>query len=172
MRPESEAKVNRIKKVSAMLRFICKGLLALVTFVGLCATAYVTFGIGRIDFDGMVFQTGGLSLGLRLTLGIVTVTTWSVLFKCLYHLHSLFGNYSHGEVFTRCSVGQLRQFGIGCVLWGVMSFLWLLSLATSMHPMKTFRGDADALAIGAVIILIAWFMEMAVDLREENDLTI
>jgi UDP-N-acetylmuramyl pentapeptide phosphotransferase/UDP-N-acetylglucosamine-1-phosphate transferase len=53
-----------------------------------------------------------------------------------------------------------------------MSFLWLLSLAISMHPAKTFRGNGDALAIGAVIIVIAWFMDMAVDLREENDLTI
>jgi hypothetical protein len=55
-----------------------------------------------------------------------------------------------------------------------MSFLWLASLAISMYPAKTFRGNADAssIVVGGAIIVIAWFMDMAVDLREENDLTI
>jgi hypothetical protein len=35
MRLENEAKLNKIKKVSVVLRFVCKGLLALVTFAGL-----------------------------------------------------------------------------------------------------------------------------------------
>ena len=33
---------------------------------------------------------------------------------------------------------------------------------------KTFQGHADSLAIGTIIIVIAWFMGMAVDLREEK----
>jgi hypothetical protein len=53
-----------------------------------------------------------------------------------------------------------------------MNFLWVLSLALSAHPASTFQGHADSLAIGTIIIVIAWFMDMAVDLREENDLTI
>ncbi len=67
---------------------------------------------------------------------------------------------------------QLRQFGIACLLWGVMSFLWVLSLAISTHPARSFQGHVDAFGIGAIIIVIAWFMDMAVDLREENELTI
>jgi hypothetical protein len=53
-----------------------------------------------------------------------------------------------------------------------MNFLWGVSLATSAHPEKSFHGNVDSLLIGAVIILVAWFMDMAVDLREENELTI
>jgi hypothetical protein len=53
-----------------------------------------------------------------------------------------------------------------------MNFLWGISLATSAHPEKSFHGHADSFVIGATIILIAWFMDMAVDLREENELTI
>ncbi|MGB9407160.1 MAG: DUF2975 domain-containing protein [Terracidiphilus sp.] len=94
------------------------------------------------------------------------------MFKCFYHLHQLFGNYSRGEIFTRESVGQLRQFGIACLLWGVMNFFWVLSLALSAHPAKTFQAHFDSFAIGAIIIVIAWFMDMAVELREENELTI
>lgn len=174
MRPESEAKLRKIKSVSIVLRVICKGLLALITFVGLGSIICVTFGVGGIDFDGLLFQTGGLGLGHRVVLGAITAVAWAVLFKSFYHLHRLFGNYSRGEVFTRHSVRQLRRFGVACVLWSAMSFLWLLSLAVSMHPPKTFGANAngDAFVIGGAIIVIAWIMDMAVDLREENELTI
>jgi len=174
MRPENQVKLNKIKKVSIVFRVICKGLLALITFIGLGSVVSVTFGVGGVDFDGTLFQTSGLSFTHRLLLGVVTVVTWGIAFNGFYHLHRLFGNYSRGEVFTRGSVSQLRKFGMASVLWGVMSFLWLASLAISMHPAKTFRGNADgsSIVVGAAIIVIAWFMDMAVDLREENDLTI
>jgi hypothetical protein len=113
-----------------------------------------------------------LTLAHRLILGAVTAVTCGVLLKCFYHLHRLFGNYSRGEIFTRESVGQLRQFGIACLLWGVMNFLWISSLAFSMRPPQTFQAHAGSFGIGVVIVVIAWFMDMAVDLREENELTI
>ncbi|MHB8388755.1 MAG: DUF2975 domain-containing protein [Acidobacteriaceae bacterium] len=172
MRPEVQAKLQKIKKVSTLLRAICKVLLALITFTGLGAVVSVIFGVGGINYNNVIFETAGLPIGHRLFLGVVTALAFGVLFKCVYHLHRLFGNYSRGEIFTRESVGQLRQFGIACLLWGVVGFLWISSLAISSHPSKTFQGHADSLGIGVVIIVIAWFMDMAVDLREENDLTI
>jgi len=172
MQTDTRAKLQKIKKVSINLRVICKVLLALVTLLGLCCVVCVAFGVGGINYDNVIFQTVGLPLGRRLILGAVTALAFGVLFKCIYHLHLLFGNYSRGEIFTRDSVGQLRQFGIACLLWGVVNFLWISSLALSARPAKTFHGHADSLVIGTVIIVIAWFMDMAVDLREENELTI
>ena len=172
MRPEIQAKLQQIKNVSICFRVICKVLLVLIAFTGLGCVASVIFGVGGIHYDNAIFGTVGLSLGHRLVLGVVTALAWAVLFKCFYHLHQLFGNYSRGEIFTRESVGHLRQFGIACLLWGVMGFLWIVSLAVAVHPAKTFHGHADSFFIGAVIIVIAWFMDMAVDLREENELTI
>ncbi len=172
MRTEIQAKLQKIKMASIIFRTICKGLLALVTLIGVGGVVVVTFGVGGINYDGGIFQSAGLTFGHRLILGAVTAVTWGVLFKCLYHLYRLFGNYSRGEIFTRESVGQLRKFGIAYILWGVMSFLWLLSLAISAHPARTFQAHADPFAIGAVIIVIAWFMDMAVELREENELTV
>jgi hypothetical protein len=170
---EIQAKLNKIRKVSTFLRAICKGLLAFVTLLGLCCVVCVVFGVGAVNYESMVFRTDELSLGLRLLLGVVTALTFTALFKCFYHLHRLFGSYASGEIFTKESVGQLRQFGVSCLLWGVMNFLWLLSLAVSSHPGKTFLyGHADSFAIGVIIIVIAWFMEIAVDLQEENELTI
>ena len=172
MRPEIQAKLQKIKKVSIIFRVICVVVMALIALIGLSCIVCVAFGVGGVNYDNVIFQTAGLTLGHRLLLGAVTALTFGILFKCVYHLHRLFGNYSHGEIFTRESVRQLRQFGIACLLWGAMNFLWLVSLAISMHPAKSFHGHADSFVIGAVIILIAWFMDMAVDLHEENELTI
>jgi hypothetical protein len=172
MRSEIQAKLKKIKKVSSIFRAICAVVMALIALIGLGCVVCVAFGVGGVNYDNVIFQTAGLTLGDRLVLGAVTALTFGILFKCVYHLHRLFGNYFRGEIFTRESVGQLRQFGIACLLWGVMNFLWISSLAISAHPVKTFHGHADSFVIGAVIILIAWFMDMAVDLHEENELTI
>ena len=172
MRPDIQARLQRIEKVSIILRVICKGLLAVIALLGLSAVVSVAFGVGGISYDNILFRTAELTLGHRIVLGAVTALTFAFLFKSFYHLHRLFGNYSSGEIFTRKSVGQLRQFGIACLLWGAMSFLWGLSLAISMNPAKSFQGHADSFTFGAIIIVIAWFMDMAVDLHEENELTI
>jgi DUF2975 family protein len=171
MRPETETKLQKIRNVSVIMRLICKGLLALVALAGLGSLLSLTFGVGGINYDNVLVQTTDLALGHRLALGAVIAATCGVLFKCVYHLHLLFGNYSRGEIFTRESVGQLRQFGIACLLVGVMNFVSILSLALSTHTTLAFK-QADSLGIGAAIIVIAWFMDMAVDLREENELTI
>lgn len=172
MDKENQAKLRKIKKVSVILRLICKALLALIALTGLGAVVSVISGVGGINYDDVILGTSGLPFGHRLLLGAVTAVAFGSLFKCVYHLHRLFGNYSRGEIFTRASVGQLRQFGVACLLWGLVGFLWISSLAISSHPAQTFQGHADSLGIGIVIIVIAWFMDMAVDLREENELTI
>jgi hypothetical protein len=174
MRAEMQQKLKKIKRASIVFRAITKGLLVLTALLGIGGLISVTLGIGGIDFEGTVFRTFGLSLGHRMLLGMVTAVAWGIAVTGFYHLHQLFGSYSRGEVFTRDSVSQLRKFGIACVLWGVMRFIWLASLAISTHSGTSFRGspDGSSIVIGVVIIVIVWFMEMAVELREENDLTI
>ena len=174
MRPEFHAKVTRMQKASVVFRGICTGLLVFVALVGVAAVVCVVLGVGGINLgiNSPIFQTAGLGLGLRLLLGAVTAAAWAVLFKSVYHLQHLFRIYSRGEIFTRESVGQLRRFGVACVLWGIMSFVWMLSLAISIHPARNVPSHVDSTLVGAVIIVLAWFMDMAVDLREESDLTI
>jgi hypothetical protein len=172
MPTEIQTKLQKIKKVSIAFRMICTGLMVMISLLGLACVISVAFGVGGINDGEMFVQTTGWTLGHRLLLGAVTALTFAILFKCIYHLHRLFGDYSRGEIFTRESVSQLRQFGIACLLWGVMNFLWKLSLALSVHPVKSFHGHFDSFGFGAILIVISWFMDMAVDLREENELTI
>jgi hypothetical protein len=172
MRATSQMKLQRIERASRILRAICTGLLALIAFVGVCCVVCLGFGVGGVNYDNVVFGTAGAALGRRLILAGVSALAFGALFKCFYHLWRLFGNYTRGEIFTRESVGQLRRFGIACLLWGVMNFLWGVSLALSADPAKPYHAHLDAFGIGVAIIVIAWFMEMAVELNEDKELTI
>jgi hypothetical protein len=173
MPTEIQMKLRKIEKASTVFRVICDGVLALITVIGLAAVTCVTLGVGGINFDGgKAISTANSTLGHRLILGLVTAVAWAVLVKCFYHLRRLFRMYSRGDVFARESVNQLRQFGIACLLWGVLGFVWRMSLAIAVHPAQTFQAHTGSFAIGIFAIVIAWFMDMAVDLREENELTI
>ncbi len=172
MRPENQTRLRRIRHASTVFRVICDLLLALVALIGVGTVVTVVSGFGGVDFGDVMFRTARMGVGHRLILGAITGAAWGILFKCIYHLRRLFEDFARGEIFTRHAVGQLRWFGIACVLWGVMSFVWMLSFAVSSHPTRTFTGNLDSLVTGAVIIVIAWFMDMATDLREENELTI
>jgi hypothetical protein len=82
-------------------------------------------------------------------------------------------NYSRREIFTAGSAQQIRRFGVTCILWGALKVAWaFLPLALLKDPPRSFVVSVDALVIGAVVVGISWFAEMATNLREENDLTI
>jgi hypothetical protein len=172
MAPQPEARLRKIRRASAFVRVICDVLLALVVLIGIGSVVDLVSGIGGINLPSWYFSTASLTFAHRLILAAVTVAAWGILFKGIFHLRRLFGDFTRGEVFTRHAVRQLRWFGIACVLWSVMKIVWVASLALASHPMRTFPANADGLGAGIVIIAIAWFMDMAVDLKEENELTV
>jgi hypothetical protein len=54
-----------------------------------------------------------------------------------------------------------------------MKILWVgLSRALSANPLGPTQVSAEIIPIGIIILVVAWFMEMAVDLQEENELTV
>jgi hypothetical protein len=119
------------------------------------------------------FPIAGVALHLRLVLLGLCALTSAVLARGVYYLHRLFGNYSRGEIFTRKSVGQLRQIGITYLLWGGVGVLWtFLPLVFAAHGQKSYALNLDSVSTGVIILVVAWFMDMAVEIREENELTI
>jgi hypothetical protein len=172
MSRDNQAKLRRIKRASAAGRVTCDLVLAALGLTGIGAVVDVVSGIGGVKLLHWFFSTAGLGLGHRLILGAITAATWGILFAGFFHLRRLFADFARGEIFTRHAVRQLRWFGIACLLWCVMHFVWMASLAMSSHPIRTFPASADGFGTGIVVIVIAWFMDMAVDLREENELTI
>jgi Protein of unknown function (DUF2975) len=174
MRSENEAKLRKIRRASIAGRVVCDVFLALAALAGIVSVFDALTGIGGFNFASRFFSTAGLGLAHRVMLAAITGATWGILFKGLFHLRRMFDDFARGEIFTRHAVRQLRWFGIACLLWPVMNFAWMFSIAASSQPWRTVAipGNADGFGAGIVVIVIAWFMEMAVDLREENELTI
>jgi hypothetical protein len=174
MRSENEVRLHKIKKISNLLRVICKVLMALITLAFLAGfIALLINKGGTITYSNEGFAIGELTLRGRLILLALSALTFGIMFKCFFHLYRLLGNYSRGNIFTTESSGQIRQMGVACVLWGGLNVLWVfLPLAISSHRPKSFEGNLDFVVIGLIIIAISWFMEMAAELKEENELTV
>lgn len=87
----------------------------------------------------------------------------------------LLGNYSRGEIFTKGSAEQIRQWGLACALWGVARYaIQFLPRVPAIRD--SFKpGEVQGLGLmvnGLIIVAISWFMEMAAEMREEQDLIV
>lgn len=172
--PQLETKLRRIERASVLLRGMCTALLAGVAILAIAAAvSAITGRLTSVSFNGQSITLADLTSRARFFIAVLALTTGGVIAKALHHLRRLAGNYSRREVFTTDSAGQIRQFGLSCVLWGVVKSLWaLLPRMVLAHVPATVTLTVDSIAIGAVIVAISWFAEMATLLREENDLTI
>jgi hypothetical protein len=175
MQPETQQKLDKIKRVSNALRVVCKCLLALTALLFIAATVGILVGTGVTirSFD-LLFPVDSLSVPARLALIDILALSLGVIFKGLYHLDRLFSYYARADFFTTQTAHQIRQLGITAILWAGVNILWLVAamgLSTAPHPLS-YRLHLDSLFIGVVIIVISWFMDAAAEIREENELTI
>jgi len=174
MRPENEARLAKIKKISGVLQGFCKGfqVLVVIGFV-LVTTALLTNRVSSIDYFNIRLRVDELTLGQRLVVLAMSALASGVMFRCVSQLRELFGNYARGDVFTRGAVGVLRQLAITCILWGVMNVLWLgMWWVLTPHRPSSFEVNTDTIPIGVLLLVVSWFMEMAAEMREENELTV
>jgi hypothetical protein len=170
----TNTKLHRIERASLVLRAGCTGLSIAVVILALAGTVSVLAGRATsVSYYSQSFDIAGLELGSRLMIAALGIATAAVFLKALYHLRRLSTNYARREIFTGDSARQIRQFGISCILWGVAKIAWaFLPLAIGANPPASTGLSIDSILIGAVVVGISWFAEMASALREENDLTI
>jgi len=189
MRPENEARLARIRRISEILRGICKVFLGLCVLGFLiqsrilattrCQTEGVVHCVYSLGFSGMEFNVSDVTDHdlvtdfERVVVGFILALGYGVLFNCGYQLHQLMGNYSRGDIFTTESAGQIRKWGLACILWGAFNLGLSLAphLIANAHYMQS-GGGLSQVGIGLVIVAISWFMEMAAEMREEQDLVI
>jgi hypothetical protein len=177
MKPETEKKLKKIKRISNILRAICKVLFAIVVCGFLVSLAAIFTGRGATltFFDNAIpIQLASLTNPVRILLVVMVTLIMAVFFKTLYHLHRLFGNYGRGDIFTTDSAVQIRELGITALLGAGVNFLWCFTAMalTQAHLPHEFHFHADGLFIGPAVIAVSWFMEMAAEMREENELTV
>lgn len=174
MRPENAARLKKIQRISGILRALCKVSMTAIGLAVLAAVAAVAINRGgSVGYFGSEFPIDQLTARGRFILIAGIAISGGIALKCIFHLHRLLGNYSRAEIFTTGSARQIRQLGITCILWGGLNFFWaFMPLLISTHPPKAFEADLEFVGIGLIILVISWFMEMAVELYEENELTI
>jgi hypothetical protein len=164
MRPENEARLKKIRWVSRVLRVICQVIL------GLFVVVLSGFGLMFCmwGFPAEVYGSGAARIAV---VGLLVVLM-GLLLKCGYHLYRLLGNYSRGEIFTSGSAEQIRQWGIACVLLGSVKF-GILFVPLAFFREYTSPGQGlDWVVNGLIIVGISWFMAMAAEMREEQDLIV
>jgi hypothetical protein len=175
MRLENQVRFRKIQRISSVLRAFCMVFLALIAIGFVVVTVALVVGRGAsIGFYNVWFNLADLTARGRFIVGVLAALTFGVMFRCIYHLHRLMGNYSHGEIFTKDSAGQIRQFGIGCALWGGVELLWaFIPRAVLAHPPNPIQAHGGDLVVsGLIVVTISWFMEMAAEMQEENELTV
>jgi hypothetical protein len=180
MRPENEARLKKIQAISGLLRVVCTVFLALVVLIELLMLSHL-------------FSVHGMPIRMRFVMGINFTLQWAGMFFCVYYLHRLLGNYSRGEIFTRDSAMQIRRWGLVCVLWGALQFVQIyVPGAVLSHPAPSGTSDhlqsygtavrdqlvdwqrhgGGRMVNGLIIVAISWFMEMAAEMREEQELIV
>ena len=137
-----------------------------------------------------IFFVHGATMRSRILGAVHFAVPWAGMLFCLYYLLRLLGNYSRGEIFTPGFGDADSPVGTGVCALG-----WAASLRRSMclwaHPAPIPAGDRQSYGVevknhlvewqrygggrmvnGLIIVAISWFMEMAAEMREENELTV
>ena len=180
MRPENEARLAKVKKISGFLRVLC------VLYMLSCALVlwsiargpiflhgpYWGIGTAFYNYDGVEFKVYSLVTRDRLIAGVFFVLYWGGAILCGLQLFRLLGFYSRGEIFTRKSAGQIRLWGFACVALGIVRLGYGLLPLLVANSRRTQGMDLSMIVNGLIIVAISWFMEMAAEMREENELTV
>jgi len=179
MQPEIEARLTQVKKISGFLRVMC------VLYMLACAWALSTIARGPIfhhgpywgigtawyTYSGVEFKVYSLLTRERLIAAVAFALYWGAAILCGVELFRLLGFYSRGEIFTSSSARQMRRWGLACVGWGIVKLGYAL-LPLMVPDSRSHGTDPGSILIGLMIVAISWFMEMAAQIREENELTV
>ncbi len=174
MTSEIPTQLQAVQRASRSLRRFF-----MVLFGGtLLGSLALLFGQRTITLAGIAFAGDAVTGKIQTLWVIESVLTAAVLLKGLFHLIRLFGLYADGKIFTRENVRQIRQLGITLLL---MPAVWLLVVLAAVPELTnvpdvlvrlvpSFPGMA--LIGGAIVLLVAWIMDVGRELREEQDLVI
>jgi Protein of unknown function (DUF2975) len=180
MRPENEARLKRLKTISGFLRVLCVlYMLVCVHMLWVIARGPIFthgpyWGIGTVlyTYNGVEFKAYSLVTRDRVIAGVFFVLYWGIAILCGLQLFRLLGFYSRGEIFTRKSAGQIRGWGLACVALGIVKLGYAMMPFLVANSRRTQGIDLSVIVNGLIIVAISWFMEMAAEMREENELTV
>ncbi len=181
MSPRTEARLEKVKRMSDSGRRVCLLLMVLLSL----AAAVEVFGTVAMP-ESQTCEVGGLRQPCtELPPEVVTLTVVgmvgavALILTALYRLARLFQNYARGEIFTRASVREIRFLGylaVASAVFQVMLFVAALVLVAEVGaewPAELrFEFPIGTLVMAAFILLLSWVMDVGAEMREENELTV
>ncbi|MHA7841487.1 MAG: DUF2975 domain-containing protein [Gammaproteobacteria bacterium] len=113
---------------------------------------------------------------------LASILPASILMFAFYNLVALFRHYEQGNIFHEDNVRRYRRLGYALFAWVIAGLLYgafvsfVLTAANGpgqrVIALDIGTKDITTLIVGGIIILIAWVMEEAHRLSEENAHTI
>jgi putative transcriptional regulator len=130
-----------------------------------------SWGIGTAwyAYNGVEFKVYSLVTRERLIAAVFFALYWGTAILCGLQVFRLLGFYSRGEIFTRKSVSQIRQWGFTCAALGIAKLGYALLPLPVANSRNTQGTDLSMIVNGLIIVAISWFMDMATEMQEENE---
>jgi len=123
-----------------------------------------------------------LPVSARMMGFVVTMLPTGVAMAGAYYLMLLFRLYEQGLIFREANVRCFRNLSRVLIWWFAVGIAHksLLSIALTLHhppgqrmiTVELGSPDLTALLLGAILAVIAWVMEEARKLQEDQDLTV
>jgi hypothetical protein len=181
MNPHTEARLEKVKRMSRSARRVCFLLMVLTALAALAMTA------GRLSAPELfTCEIGGVRQACSelpaegVTFAVVGVIgSLALVWVALYRLSRLFQNYSRGEIFTRGSAREIRVLGYLAAAYAifqvtmVVAMLALAANGGSDWP-RELRLDFSLgpFVIAFFILLVSWVMDVGAEMREDNEFTV
>jgi hypothetical protein len=171
--------LSRIRRISRLMQRICTAAIVLIplTVAGMWAT-FEYWGPTHPELGSIPEVPETLTLTARLLAAAIGLLQASIAVFAVWRLRQLFALYAEGAIFTAENTRCLRHFAAAVCVFAVAKPITgaLLSVALTMNNPPGHRqlaisfGSAEltTLFIGFVFLVIAWIMDEARSLAEEQ----
>ncbi|KGD88147.1 hypothetical protein JL37_26595 [Achromobacter sp. RTa] len=177
-----EANQQRIGRISRRFAGVCSALMA--GAVALVVIYWATLDLATLNakwMDGVATVPSFPPLLRGACLALSLGLAWPVLLG-LVHLRRLFRLYAAGVMFGERNVAALRGFGLSLALFAVAQLLYTpimaLTISSGNPPGQRLisvgidAGVMVAAVAGGVLMVIAWVMDEARKINEDQQLTV
>jgi len=175
-------KLDKIRRYSISLGRLAR-FLFVVTLLGAAVSLMFLLlqpgkWVGPMNVMGIQFTGIAVDGTVRAVAVLTVLLSTGVLANFFFHAIKLFGLYSAGEYFTAESVHHIRQIGITLLL---VPAIWLIGALAAwifgrdLPPgagMALVSAPIGQLVSGIIVIFVSWLMDLARELREEQDLVV
>lgn len=194
MSPETQEKLERVKKYSASLTMFFLFVWFVFAFAGVIGLIIIlTINNGQrppstLEFGNVLYTGEEITWAVKIAAAIGWALTVLIALKLIGHLGALFKLYSKGQIFTSDNVKQIREIGVsvflfmGVWIYGMVSRVLVgfpgngTGIETpGMHVRGWGFGLPEPVTVtlaGIIIVVISWIMDVGRELREEQDLTV